>query len=115
LDKKTGGVIWKCAVPSGEAAAYASTIVADVGGQRQYVQFLSRGVVGVSADGQFLWRYDRPANGTANCSTPIFHEGGVFAASDYGCGGGLVRLTRDGNTTKAEQVWDTRHMKNHHG
>jgi outer membrane protein assembly factor BamB len=116
LNKLTGATVWQCPVPSGEPAAYASAVTADVGGQRQYVQFLSRGVGGVSAaDGQFLWRYDRPANGTANCSTPVFHDNQVFAASGYGTGGGLARLTRKGDETRAQQVYDTRSMKNHHG
>ena len=76
--------------------AYASVIAIDFEGQRQYVQFTSKGVIGVAAaDGKFLWRYDRPANGMGiNCSTPLYHEGMVFAASAYGAGGGLVRLTR---------------------
>lgn len=116
LNKQTGETIWECKVPEGDGAAYASAIVAEVDGQKQYVQFLSRGVVGVSAaDGKFLWRYDRPANGTANCSTAIFSDNQVFAASNYGVGGGLARLTRDGDTVKAEQVYFTRQMKNHHG
>src|SRR5262249_19185408 len=65
LNKQTGDTIWQAAVPEGDTAAYSSIIAADAAGQRQYVQFLSRGVVGVAAaDGQFLWRYDAPANGT---------------------------------------------------
>src|SRR5207253_3281787 len=64
-------------------------------GQRQYVQFMGRGVVGVAAvDGKYLWRYNKPANGTANISTPIFYENHIFAASAYDTGGGLVKLTR---------------------
>src|SRR5262249_15310744 len=84
LNKKTGATVWKAHVPQGDQAQYSSVIVAEVGGQREYVQFLRGGVVGVSAqDGRFLWRYNEPANGTANCSTPIFHDGFVFAASGY--------------------------------
>jgi outer membrane protein assembly factor BamB len=80
------------------------------------VQFLSGGVVGVAADdGAFLWRYDHPANSTANISTPVFHDGGIFAASAYGTGGGLVRLTRDGPMTRAVEVYFTKKMENHHG
>jgi outer membrane protein assembly factor BamB len=91
-------------------------VVADVGGQRQYVQLLQHGVVGVAAeDGKFLWRYDRPANRIANCSTPIVRGNLVFAASGYGNGGGLARLVRDHNGTRAEEVFFTRHMKNQHG
>jgi outer membrane protein assembly factor BamB len=116
LDKRTGGTLWKAQVPEGDGAAYASAIVGEVGGLRQVVQFLGQGVVGVGADdGRYLWRYNRPANGTANCSTPIFHDDCIFAASSYGAGGGLVRLWRSGNSVTASEVYSTRHMKNHHG
>ena len=44
LNKKNGDVIWKCAVPGGDEAAYASAIVVEVGGIKQYVQFLAKGL-----------------------------------------------------------------------
>ena len=51
-----------------------------------------------------------------NCSTPIYHDGMVFAASAYGAGGGLVKLSKDANGgVKAEEVYSTRKMQNHHG
>jgi outer membrane protein assembly factor BamB len=116
LNKLTGEPVWKAQVPEGDAAQYASAIAADVNGQREYIQFLSRGVVGVSAkDGKFLWRYDKPANGSANCSTPIFHDNQVFAASSYGKGGGLAKLAANGDAITATEVYFTRQMKNHHG
>jgi prepilin-type processing-associated H-X9-DG protein len=116
LNKKDGETIWTAKVPQGDGAHYSSVIAANVGKQRQYIQFLRGGVVGVAAaDGEFLWRYNDPANGTANCSTPIYHDGHVFAASSYGVGGGLVKLTKDGDKVKAEEVYFTKHMKNHHG
>ena len=118
LDKLTGKTIWKSAVPGDPKAAYSSAIAIDLGGQRQYVQFTEKGVVGVAAkDGAFLWRYDAPANTFGiNISTPLHHDGQVFAASAYGMGGGLVRLTRaaDGSV-KAEEVYFTNKMQNHHG
>lgn len=116
LDVRNGRPIWKAPVPQGDMAAYSSPIVAEVSGVRQYFQFLSAGVVGVAADdGHFLWRYDRPANSVANCSTPIFAEGCVFAASSYGTGGGLARVVREGDRFRAVEVHFTRQMKNHHG
>jgi outer membrane protein assembly factor BamB len=116
LDKKTGEKIWTSVVPEGDEASYASAIAADVGGQRQYIQFLGQGVVGIAAeDGKFLWRYDKPHNDTANCSTPIYHDTCVFAASGYGTGGGLAKLSRSGATTTAAEVYFTKRMKNHHG
>jgi outer membrane protein assembly factor BamB len=116
LNKKTGETIWQAKVPEGDAAGYSSIVVADLEGEREYIQFLGGGVVGVSAkDGTFLWRYNAPANGTANCSTPVYHDHLVFAASAYGTGGGLARLTRRGNHVKAEQVYFAKDMQNHHG
>lgn len=103
---------------SRSAAAYASAIAIDFDGQRQYVQLLARTLVGVAAsDGKFLWRYDRPANRMAiNCSTPLYHDGLVFAASAYGAGGGAVKLSKDaGGAVKAEEVYFTTRMQNHHG
>jgi alcohol dehydrogenase (cytochrome c) len=102
----------------GGGAAYASVIAIDCEGQRQYVQLTARGLVGVAAsDGKFLWRYDRPANGMGiNCSTPLYHDGLVFAASAYGAGGGTVKMSKDANGgIKAEEVYFTRKMQNHHG
>ena len=102
----------------GGGAAYASPIAIDFDGQRQYVQLTARALIGVAAsDGKFLWRYDKPANGMGiNCSTPLYHDGMVFAASAYGAGGGLVKLSKDANGgVKAEEVYATRKMQNHHG
>src|SRR6185369_6276575 len=99
-------------------ASYSSPIAIDFEGQRQYVQFTSKGVIGVAAaDGKFLWRYDRPANYMGiNISTPFYHDGRIFAASAYGAGGGVVKLSKDGNGgIKAEEAWFSKNMENHHG
>jgi outer membrane protein assembly factor BamB len=116
LNPARGEVIWKAAVPKADAAQYSSPIVAEIAGQRQYIQFVKGGVVSVGAsDGAFLWRYDAPANGVANCSMPIEHEGHVFAASNYGVGGGLAHVTKAGDTFEAKEVYFTKKMQNHHG
>lgn len=102
----------------GSGAAYASPIAIEFGGQRQYLQLTAKALIGVAASGgKFLWRYDRPANRMGiNCSTPIYHDGMVFAASAYGAGGGVVKLSKDSNgEVKAEEVWFSRQMENHHG
>ncbi len=118
LDKLTGKPIWKTQMPSAPGASYASPIAFDFDGQRQYVQLTAKTLVGVAAsDGKFLWRYDHPANRMGiNCSTPIYHDGFVFASSAYGAGGGLVKLSKDANGgVKAEEVYSTTKMQNHHG
>jgi len=116
LEKKTGNLIWKAKVQGSDAAHYASIIATEIEGVRQYVQFMSGGVVAVAAeDGKFLWRYNAPHNGTANCSTAIASDGHVFAASGYGTGGGLAKIAKSGDSFSADEVYFTKHMKNHHG
>lgn len=118
LNRKTGETIWKSSLADNPTAGYSSAIVIELDGQRQYVQFTAKGVVGVAAsDGTFLWRYDAPSNTYGiNISTPLHHEGLVFAASAYGNGGGLVRLGRNADgAVGVEEVYFTKDMKNHHG
>jgi len=82
------------------------------------VQLTANALIGVAAsDGKFLWRYDRPANPMGiNCSTPLFQDGLVFAASAYGAGGGAVKLVKsDSGTVEAEEVYSTPRMQSHHG
>jgi outer membrane protein assembly factor BamB len=136
LNKKTGKTLWKSKVTpaaagggggrpggrpgfgGGGSAAYSSVIALDFDGKRQYVQFTAKTLVGVAADdGKVLWTYDKPANGMGiTCSTPFHADGQVFAASAYGAGGGLVKLSKDGDKgVKAEEVYFTKKMENHHG
>lgn len=116
LDKGTGETLWKAAVPEQDIAAYSSVIAIEVGGVRQYVQLMQKGVVGIRAsDGVFLWREDSAANGSANCTTPVFHEGLIFGASAYANGGALVRLVPQRDRCSAELVYHTKHMKSLHG
>lgn len=114
LDKKSGATVWESVV--GDGAGYASVISMSPGGASQYVQFTAQGVIGVrSRDGALLWRYNAPANGTANIATPIADGSFVFAASGYGTGGGLVQLQLGEQNVTAKEVYFTKNMKNHHG
>jgi outer membrane protein assembly factor BamB len=108
LKKKDGSTLWKCAVPEGDKAAYASAIAVEVGGVRQYVQFLHDGVVGVEAKtGKFLWRYDRTKDPAANIPTPVFHDACVFTSTSRN-GSGLNRLKADRGDVSSEQVYYNR-------
>ena len=102
----------------GSGAGYSSAIAIDCQGERQYVQLTATTLAGFAAtDGRLVWRYDRPANrNRINCSTPIYQDGLVFAASAYGNGGGAARLTKGANgAIRAEEVYFTPRMQNHHG
>jgi outer membrane protein assembly factor BamB len=123
LDKATGREIWRSAVPplengGGEGAAYASIVIGEGGGIRQYVQLLGQGVVGVdAATGKYLWGYGRIANRTANIPTPIVMDDYVFCSSGYGAGAALLKLVPADGGLRAEEVYfiDGKDFQNHHG
>jgi outer membrane protein assembly factor BamB len=135
LKKATGEVVWKAVVkgiarkpaperkkqksgggPDYSQAGYSSVVKAEFGGVKQYVQFLSGGVVGVrAADGKLLWHYEEPANATANISTPIVQGPFVFAASGYGTGGGQAKIVEAANGFEAEPRYFQSKFQNHHG
>lgn len=112
VNKKSGATVWKSAIPGGDPAGYASAIVVNGGGRKQYVQLLSKGIVGIDAKtGQFLWRYSEAAKGPAQYFTPVARGEYVYGGA-LGVGGGLVRLKADGNSVAAEQVYFIRGLPN---
>ncbi|NQT51329.1 PQQ-binding-like beta-propeller repeat protein [bacterium] len=123
LDKTTGAVIWKCAVPDlGRAgkpgAGYSSIIIGNACGVKQYVQLFGKGVFGAdAATGKFLWGYNRVANGTANITSPIARGDYVFASTQYSTGSALLKIEKDGDGLKATEVWwlGSDQFQNHHG
>ncbi|HNQ90101.1 MAG TPA: PQQ-like beta-propeller repeat protein [Verrucomicrobiota bacterium] len=94
LRKTTGEIAWKCPLPGNIEAAYSSPILAAVGGTRQIVQMLQKGLVGIdAATGKLLWRYDKTVSKfNANIPSPVFHKGFLFTAG-AGTGGAILRLT----------------------
>lgn len=115
LNKADGTLVWQSADIQ-QGAHYASPVVANIGGVRQVVQFARSSVFGLElTTGRLLWEYARPANGTANCATPIVHQDHVFASSAYGTGGGLARVSTQDGQQQAEEVYFDPRMANHHG
>jgi outer membrane protein assembly factor BamB len=111
LNKKTGAIIWKSAVRGGDAAGYASAVVFQGGGRKQYVQCLSKGMVGVDAKtGEFLWRNKEVAKGPAQYFTPVVRKEFVYAGA-LGVGGVLVRVKPEVGSV-AEQVYFERGLPN---
>jgi outer membrane protein assembly factor BamB len=106
LDKKSGDVIWKCALPSGDEASYASAVVVESGGVRQYVQLVQKGLVGIEAKtGTLLWRYERVTSRYgANIPSPVADDNYVYAGS-AGTGGGVVKLKAEDGKVEANEVY----------
>jgi len=87
-----------------------------VQGVRTVMTLTSEAAVGVRAtDGKLMWRYTQVANGTANITTPVFSDNKVFFTSAYGTGGALLGLRAVGEEVRAQEIYFTREMQNHHG
>ncbi|MCA8986120.1 MAG: PQQ-binding-like beta-propeller repeat protein [Planctomycetaceae bacterium] len=114
LNKKTGNVVWIAPIPQDPQAGYASPVIANLNGRKQYINFCHSGLFGVDAQtGRPLWGDNSASNDTANCSSAIVMGNTVFYASGYGTGGSL--LSFEGNNGNKQLVYKTEKMKNHHG
>lgn len=124
LDKKTGEVIWKTAIPQNagnrgkDGAAYSSVVISHAGGVKQYVQLTGRGVISADAKtGKLLWGYNKIANGTANIPTPIVDGNYVFCSTGYGTGAALLEIAKNRGKLQAREVYflGSKDLQNHHG
>ncbi|TWT53678.1 outer membrane biogenesis protein BamB [Rubripirellula amarantea] len=128
LDKHSGEQIW-AAVLKGESvneggpqlnegAGYASPVISEGGGVKQYIQLVGRGLIGIRAtNGEILWRYSRVGNTTANIPTALVDGDFVFTSTGYGTGSALLKLSAAGNGVKAEEVYwlESNELQNKHG
>ncbi len=121
LNKITGDVIWKCEAPKACGAGYASIVITEAAGIKQYITLMGPplGLVGVDAyTGKFLWNYSKVTNGTAAIPTPLVSGDFVFSSSGYGTGAALLKLVSDGNGgVKAQEQYFLKGntLQNHHG
>lgn len=124
LNKKTGKVIWKTPMQYGgsrgdDGAGYASVVISNAGGIRQYITLVGRGLISVEAEtGRPLWQYEKVANGTANVPTPIVSGDYVFCSSGYGDGGSaLLQIQKQGSRLSPREVYyyGANEVQNHHG
>lgn len=130
IDKLTGDEVWASRLPSFErksglngkplkdGAGYSSLVISEGAGVKQYIQLVGRGLIGIRAsDGKFLWEYGRVANGTANIPTALVDGDYVFTSTGYGTGSALLKLVRQGDEVRAEEVYwlDGNQLQNKHG
>jgi len=105
FNKDTGAVVWRW---GGDGPAYASPIIATLGGTRQVVTISQQNVVGVSADtGALLWQHPFKTTYDNNSTTPIQY-GDALLVSAQEKGVTLLRPVKRGDRWNAEVVWETR-------
>jgi outer membrane protein assembly factor BamB len=102
LDAATGAERWAW---TGDDPAYASPVVAVIGGVRQVVTLTERHVVGVSAaDGARLWSFPFATMYEQNAVTPVVH-GDLVIVSGIEKGVTALRVRKEGPRFEARPEW----------
>jgi len=115
LDKKNGNVLWRSEGIK-DPAGYSSIIIAELEGVKHYIQQSMKGTFGVNpADGKVLWNVENKAYKVAVAPTPVFYKDHVFATAGYGAGCKLIKLSKNKDGIKAEEIYDSKVIANHHG
>ena len=113
LDRRSGDVLWSSLEGP---AGYSSALIAELGGQRQYVLFRRAGqeAVALSTSGEVLWRFPTPEALAAIVMPILVPPDRIFiSTSDDSFGGHLIRIVRREGVLRAEEVWSQRLMRNH--
>jgi outer membrane protein assembly factor BamB len=107
LKKSNGEVIWKCAVPGGDLADYASIMIVEGGGRKQYVQYMRKALVGCDAKtGAFLWKHSRTQDPGASILTPVVSGNKVFISGSRTGGAALELVASSAGVMPKELYFD---------
>ena len=113
LNKKSGDVIWTADDVKPGKAEYATVLISEINGKRQYVKFFEKSVVSVDAEnGSVLWQADFPGGRTAVIPTPIIEGNQVYVTAGYGAGCRAFEISSDFGV---KELWENKEMSNHHG
>jgi outer membrane protein assembly factor BamB len=84
--------------------------VATLGGVKQVIVQTEKNVVSVSvADGKLLWQ-EKSAGGRYAASSPVLDEANSVMFGTRGNGSYAIKISKDGDTFKTEQLWNNTTM-----
>jgi outer membrane protein assembly factor BamB len=108
LNKRTGETIWQGG--GSDVGGYATPVLAEIAGKRQYVIFTGFNVMGLDVDsGQQLWRHEWRTNHDCNAATPLVMGQHVFITSGYRRGGSVIRVGEGA----PQKVWENTEIQSH--
>lgn len=116
LDKETGKILW--AGPALEdPVGNGSTMIAAIGGEKQYVTLSASRILSFSPeDGRLLWEFPFENARENNCADAVISSELVYGSSGYGKGSILLHPhSKADGTWVADEVWATELLDNHHG
>ena len=113
LDRASGELVWSSLEGP---AGYSSAIAMEIGGVRQYVFFRRAGqeAVGLSTDGDVLWRFATPeALAAIVMPIPVPPDRVFLSTSDDSFGGHMIRIRPGTDGFTVDELWSERLMRNH--
>ncbi len=115
LDKKTGRIVWTTP-GTGELTNYATPYLFEWDGMRMIASMTQKGMIVVDAkDGRLLFSVPHETKHDINATMPFYFDGKLLVVSGYGTGSELLKLSKDGDAVKAEQLWAQKAFDNQHG
>ena len=110
FDRATGELRWSALQgPTG----YTSPVVTTIGGVRQYVFARFSEVVALSETGEVLWRHEVAPHAAIPMPVLVGADRIFISSSEDDFGGRLLRVSREENEFRTEEVWSQRLMRNH--
>ena len=102
FNKDSGKVKWK----SGDhLMTHATPIATTMHGVRQIIFFTQDGLNAVAPDsGKLLWHYEFPYK-VSTAASPVVSGDIVYCAAGYGVGSAAVKVSKNGNRFKADEIW----------
>lgn len=96
---------------------YSSPILINLGGLEQLVALMDGAVLAVNPhNGDPQWQVPFKANYSIAVATPLWGPGNLlFVSSEYDGGSKVIELHRDGQQTKATELWNSNRLRLHHG
>jgi outer membrane protein assembly factor BamB len=96
---------------------YSSPLLIDVDGLEQLVVLMDGAVIAVNPhNGDLQWQVPFKADYSIAVATPVWGAGNLlFISSEYGGGAKVIELRRNGQETKATELWNSNRLRLHHG
>jgi len=110
FDRTTGELRWSALQgPTG----YTSPVVTTIGGVRQYVFARFTEVVALSVAGEVLWRHEVSPHAAIPMPVLVGPDRIFISSSEDTFGSLMLRVTREGEEYRTEELWSQRLMRNH--
>ncbi len=96
---------------------YSSPILINVGGLEQLALLVDGFVIAVNPhNGDLQWQVPFKADYSIAIATPVWGPDNLlFVSSEYNAGTKVIELQRNGNQTKATELWSSNRLRLHHG